>query len=432
MAENTKEKSRRSSLWLMSGSRPKASGKKGIFLRVILPLLLAFFVFCAGYFVGVKVGVHYKVPANIKNATTDQSSVDFSLFWQTWNKAVELYIGSTDSQEMVYGAISGMIAALGDPYSDFLKPSDNQKFSADLLGRFDGIGAELITQNGQIVIVAPLAESPAEKAGLKAKDIILEIDGASTLDMSLSEAVDKIRGQAGTEVKLKILRSGSDNPLEFTITRANIKIESVTYQTVNVSGLSAARQDKKIAILKVNQFGDDTIDLANKYAGQIVADKADGIILDLRNNPGGYLQTSVDFVSLFLDSGKIAVFEVDKSGKKTEYKTSGDPILKNYPLVVLINGGSASAAEIVAGAIKDSSRGKIIGEKSFGKGSVQALEPLSAGAALKITVAKWLTPNGTEINKIGIAADIVVALSAADQSAGKDPQLDRAKSEIVK
>lgn len=398
--------------------------KKGLFFKVILPLIVVFFVFVAGYFVGVKVGARYKVPVDIKNATTGQpGAVDFSLFWQTWNKVNESYIGSTDPQEMVYGAISGMVAALGDPYSDFLKPADNQKFSADLLGQFDGIGAELTTQNGQIIVVAPLSESPAEKAGLKAKDIILEIDGASTVDMSLSQAVDKIRGRAGTQVKLKVLRSGTDNPLEFTITRANIKVDSVIYQTTNVSG-------KKIAILKVNQFGDDTMALADKYAAQISADKVQGIILDLRNNPGGYLQTSVDFSGLFLDSGKTAVLEVDKNGKKTEYKTTGDPVLKNYSLIVLTNGGSASAAEIVTGAIKDNSRGKVVGEKTFGKGNVQALESLSGGAALKITIAKWLTPSGTEINKVGITPDIVI-VSPADTNAG-DPQLDKAKEEIIK
>ena len=392
----------------------------------ILSLLALFFVFYGGYYFGFRAGNSSAVPSYIKNAALDQpSEVDFSLFWQAWNKARELYIGSPDSQEMIYGAISGMVAALGDSYSAFLSPKDNEKFSQDLSGEFNGIGAELTLQNNQITVIAPLSGSPAEKAGIVAKDIILEIDGTSTADLSLDQAVDKIRGSAGTQVKLKILRQGAKDPLEFNITREVIKVSSVTYSLENVSG-------KKIAILKVSQFGDDTMNLADKFADQAVKDRAAGIILDLRNNPGGYLDSSVSFSSLFLPADTAIVLEIDKDGNRREYQSNHSPILKDFPLVVLVNGGSASAAEIVTGALKDNRRAKVIGEKTFGKGSVQALEPLSGGAALKITIAKWLTPSGAEINSKGIAPDIEVKLTDDDKSKSVDPQLDKAKAEIVK
>jgi len=397
---------------------------KKFILKLILSLAALLLVFYAGYGYGVRHELSGIPPAYINNSAEGKpGSVDFALFWQTWNKVRELYNGSSDPQEMVYGAASGMVAALGDPYSVFLKPSDNEALSADLSGQFEGIGAELTTQNGQIVVIAPLPGSPAEKAGIKAKDVILEVDGTSTANMSLNEVVAKIRGKAGTEVKLKIVHAGSDKPIDLTVVRQNIKVDSVTYQVVTISG-------KKVAILKVSQFGDDTIALANKFAAQIPKDGVSGIILDLRNNPGGYLDSSVTFSNLFIEKGKTVVSEVDKSGAKTVYTTQNVSPLANYPMVVLVNNGSASAAEIVTGAIKDNSRGETIGEKTFGKGSVQQLEPLSGGAALKVTIAKWLTPNGSEINKVGITPDVVVTLSDDDRSAGRDPQLDKAKSEL--
>ncbi|MCX6812041.1 MAG: S41 family peptidase [Candidatus Berkelbacteria bacterium] len=397
--------------------------RKKVFLKIIPAILLVFFLFGSGYFFGLKIGDSYQPPADIQNANSGKpSSVDFSLFWQAWNKVRQMYVGDSDPQKMVFGAISGMVAALGDPYTDFFDPTTNQQFSSDLSGQFEGIGAELIMKDGAITVVAPLSGSPAEKAGIKAKDIISEIDGTSTAEMTVDDAVGKIRGTAGTEVKLKIIRANETAPLDFTITRAKIQIDSVTYQQINVSG-------KKIGLLKVNQFGDDTQTLAEKYAKQIKSDDDTGVILDLRNNPGGYLDGAVSFANLFLTKGKVVVSEVDKNGQKQEYKTDTDPVLGNIPLVVLVNGGSASAAEIVTGAFKDFARAETIGEKTFGKGSVQAVEPLAGGAALKVTIAKWLTPLGTEINKIGITPDVVVPASTDNAS---DPQLDKAKLEITK
>ena len=243
--------------------------------------------------------------------------------------------------------------------------------------------------------------------------------------MTLDQAVNKIRGTAGTSVKLQVQHSGSSQPVEISVTREKIDVPSVTYKLINVN-------NKKIVIISISQFGDSTNSLLEKYANQAISDRATGIILDLRNNPGGYLDSSVFAAGIFLPNDKLVVSEVDKDGQKQEYKTSGNPILKDSPLVVLVNGGSASAAEILTGAVQDNKRGEIIGEQTFGKGSVQQLVSLPGGSSLKVTIANWLTPNGSEINKVGIKPDIIVPLSESDQSASKDPQLDRAKTEVVK
>ena len=393
---------------------------------MILSLTALFLVFISGYGFGVKIGASGTPPSYISNTAKDMpGALDFSLFWQTWNKVRELYVGESNPEDMLYGAISGMVAATGDPYTVFLKPSDNEKLSQDLSGQFEGIGAELTMQNQQIVVVTPLSGSPAEKIGIKAKDVIVEIDGNSSAEMSLDEAVNKIRGKAGSEVKLKIFRSSLNDFLELKVTRENIKVDSVTYTTAVVG-------EKKIAILKLNQFGDDTFELAKKYAGEINNAGVSGIILDLRNNPGGYLDTSIEISNIFLEKGKAVVIEIDKKGEKKEYKTESDPLVKNIPLIVLVNNGSASAAEIITGALRDNKRALTIGEKTFGKGSVQVVEPLANNAAIKVTIAKWLTPNGEEINRKGIAPDIEIKKTAEDEEKGSDPQMDRAKSEILK
>ncbi|MDD3086782.1 MAG: S41 family peptidase [Patescibacteria group bacterium] len=397
----------------------KENKKVKIWVKIISAALLLFFVFIVGYVVGVREGKDFLPPDNIKNANNG-SEVDFSLFWQAWNKARELYIGQSVPQEMIYGAISGMVASLGDPYTVFLKPSDNEKLAADLSGEFEGIGAELTIKNDVIVVVSPLSGTPSEKAGLKAKDIIIKIDDESTEDMSLNQAVDKIRGEAGTTVKLTIIRTKIDEPVEISIVRENIEVPSVTLNTEIIEG-------KKIAILKIIQFGDDTVQLATKYAQEISNSDIDGIVLDLRNDPGGYLDSSVRISGLFIEKGSVAVIEIDKEGEKKEYKTDNEPILKDYQIVTLVNGGTASAAEIVAGALYDHGRTNIIGEKTFGKGSVQALEPLIFGSSLKVTIAKWLTPKGSEIDGVGIKPDFEIK----NENSDTDLQLEKAKGVLL-
>jgi len=393
-------------------------------LKIIFALGVLFLAFYSGYGYGSKYGRIKNAPSDIINADGSQESIDFGLFWQTWNKAKELYIGKSDSKEMFYGAISGMVASLGDPYTVFLRPQDNEDLASDLSGKFDGIGAELTDENGQIVVISPLSGSPAEQAGIKPKDVILEIDGQVTDKMAIDTAVKKIRGKAGTEVKLKIRHVNQQDAIEIKVVRASIKVDSVSYKLETISG-------KKIAVLKVSQFGDDTMALANKYVGEMKSAGAEGIIIDLRNNPGGYLDTSVSFSNLFLKKGAVVLKEVDKNGQITEYKANNETSVPNLPIVILVNNGSASAAEIVAGAMKDNHRAEIIGEKTFGKGSVQQLEPLTGGAALKVTIAKWLTPAGSEINQVGLSPDVTIGLTEQDKSQRTDAQLEKAKSEIV-
>jgi carboxyl-terminal processing protease len=248
----------------------------------------------------------------------------------------------------------------------------------------------------------------------------VKIDDESTEDMSLNQAVDKIRGQAGTSVKLTVIRSKIDEPIEISVLREKIEVPSVTLDIQNIQG-------RKIAILKIIQFGDDTVQLATKYAVDISNSDINGIILDLRNDPGGYLDSSIKISGLFIEKSSVAVIEVDKEGKKKEYKTDNEPILKNYQVVTLVNGGTASAAEIVAGALFDHSRTSIVGEKTFGKGSVQALEPLIFNSSLKVTIAKWLTPKGSEIDGVGIKPDIEIKNENSDD----DLQMEKAKSILL-
>lgn len=404
--------------------KKKMDQSKNRILIIILILIVGFLSFVSGNIAG-KAGLDVSGsilgPNNLANITNGkQSDVDFSVFWEAWNKLNKNYVGETDVQDLVYGSISGLFSATGDPYTEFLKPKDNERFKDDISGEFEGIGIEISSVNNLPTVVAPLPDSPAEKVGIKAKDIITEVDGISTLELAFSEVIDKIRGQKGTEVKLKISREGEKDLLNFSVVRGSIKVASVTSNTSN-------HQGKIISHIKIRQFGDDTESLFNTALNEAEKQKSSAIILDLRNNPGGYLETSVSMASNFLDGG-IVVTEIDKSGNKKDFKTNKKAKFKDVKLVVLVNGGSASASEIVAGALKDRGRAIIIGSKTFGKGSVQVLENLSDGSAVKITIAKWLTPNGNHIDKTGIDPDFTIE---DDETTEFDEVLDEAYNRAV-
>ncbi len=395
------------------------------FLVVFAIIIVSALTFIAGNISG-KAGLDVtKVLTKTANVTNISSGkpeeVDFSIFWEAWNKLNKDYASNLKPQDMVYGAITGLLESTGDPYTIFMKPEENKRFNDDISGEFDGIGLEISLVDNLPTVVAPLPDSPAEKAGLKAKDIILEVDGMLTSDLGFEETINKIRGEKDTTVKLKIVRSGNDKPLEISVVRDNIKVASVSSEIKESGG-------KKVFYIKIRQFGGDTEKLFNKELGQASEQKADSIILDLRNNPGGYLETAVNMASNFLDGG-VVVSEVDKSGKKKDFKTSKKGKFLDIKIIVLINNGSASASEILAGALKDRDRATIIGTKSFGKGSVQVLEDLSDGSAVKITIAKWLTPKGDHIDKIGITPDIEV--EDKDETEG-DETFDRALEELLK
>jgi carboxyl-terminal processing protease len=355
----------------------------------------------------------------VKSHEKKQSeNVDFSLFWEAWNLMNEKYVDKSklDQTKMIYGAISGMIKAVGDPFSGFMNPEETEAFSQDMGGTFDGIGVEIGMKNEILTVIAPLEGTPADRAGLKAGDKILKIGDELTTDMTIDQAVAKIRGSKGTEVTLTVLRNGDNNPKEIKIMRDTINVKSVKLETKN----------EGIAVVKISKFGDDTTSELAKVATQIISQKDKGIILDLRNNPGGYLESAIDVSSKFISQGKVIVSEESSDGSKKNYEARGGSILSGLPVVVLVNGGSASASEIAAGALRDDLDAPLVGKKTFGKGSVQELEKLSGGSSLRITIARWLTPNGDYIMEKGIDPTVDVDLTDDDYNNDRDPQMDKA------
>lgn len=347
-------------------------------------------------------------------------TADWNLLWDTIDKINEKYVDRpTDMVKVLYGAVGGAVAALEDPYSVFLPPQEASDFQEELKGSFEGIGAEIAIKNQRLTVVTPLDGSPAQKAGLRAGDHIIKIGGEESKDFNLQEAVMKIRGKAGTSVILTILRKGEDRTRDITIIRAKIEVKSVEMQVREVEG-------KKIAVLKMRRFGEDTSGEVSRMISELLVRNVTGLVLDLRNNPGGYLEAAVEVASYWVENGRPVVIQKFGDGSQQEYKAKGQPRLQAVPTVVLMNGGSASASEIVAGALRDYGLAKLLGEKSFGKGSVQELLELRGGAELKLTIAKWLTPNGHDLNKEGLDPDIKVELTDEDFQADRDPQMDRA------
>lgn len=355
-----------------------------------------------------------------ENRTATQ--LDFNEFWTVWQTIRERYVRQPiDEKAMFYGAMEGVVASLGDPHSVFLEPKAAEEFTKELSGKFEGIGAEIGIKKNQLLIIAPLPDSPAEKAGLLAGDEILAIDGQDASGLTLDAAVGRIRGDKGTVVKLHIGRKGKDKPLVFEIVRDTIAIRSVRLERTK------SPKGKRLAILKVTHFNGDTVNRFLEAVGQAQSEETDGIILDLRNNPGGFLDAAVRMPGEWVP-GEIVVSERYSDGSKEEHRSSGRGRLKDLPTVVLVNGGSASASEIVAGALQDYGKAKLIGTQTFGKGSVQDLIDLKYGASLKLTIAEWLTPKGNNINENGIAPDYVVERTEEDYENDRDPQLDAAKA----
>lgn len=348
--------------------------------------------------------------------------IDFKLFWKVWDTLKENYVdkANLNDKKMFYGALKGMVAAIGDPYTVFMDPKIAEDFSNDLAGTFEGIGAEIGLKDEIITIIAPLPDMPAEKAGLKSGDKILAIDGAPTTGLSVDEAVSKIRGPKDTNVVLSIYREGFDQVKDFTITRNKIVVKSIR-TSIN---------ENKIFTIQITNFNDDTEKLFNEAVNKAVEANPKGIILDLRNNPGGYLDTSIEVASEWVEEGVI-VTEKYSEDKKIEHLARGRARLKGIKTVVLVNQGSASASEIVSGALQDYKLAALIGMKTFGKGSVQTLTNLDDGSSIKITVAKWLTPNGNSINDNGIMPDYQVDLSREDYESGKDPETEAANKYLL-
>jgi carboxyl-terminal processing protease len=312
------------------------------------------------------------------------------------------------------------VAGVGDPYTSFFDPETAEEFNQELAGTFEGIGAEIGLREGQIVVIAPLPGTPAERAGLLPWDRIVEIDGRSTSGLSVEAAVSAIRGKHGTTVTLMVVRSAGD-PLRVEIVRETITIESVESSLKAVTG--SPRAD--IAYLKINHFNDDTASDFATAVQEVLGQHPRGVILDLRSNPGGLLETAVAVASYWVDDGPV-VIQQQSGGRRTEEPAKGTALLKGLPTIVLVNGGSASASEIVAGSLQDYGLATVVGETTFGKGSVQELRDLADGSAVKITMARWLTPKGRAIEGVGIEPDVAVAVDRQELREGEDPELDRA------
>ncbi len=418
-------------------------------IRLVTAFLIVFFV---GYFVGlqkVRWDWHnYKPNITIVNKEPPSSAslVDFGLFWNVWDKLTTNYYQpkAVDPQKLLYGAISGMVASVGDPYTMFLPPQQQSSFQQQMAGQFTGIGAELGLKDNKIIVISPLTGSPAMKDGVKAGDTIVAVDGKSTDGWSLTQAVDKIRGPKGTKVTLSILHQNEKSPTNIVITRDVITVKSVDgwvqkvkdVQGVNLQKSSLANES--VMYLRLSQFGDSTDSdwqhLVSSLDKQVKNGTVKGIILDLRNNPGGYLTDATFIAGEFLPVGTPVVMEEGASGEKTTLSvTRKGMLVNNIPMVVLINRGSASAAEILSGALRDNNRAKLVGDRSFGKGIVQEALDLGNGAAMHVTVAKWLTPNGTWVGNgvdgKGLTPDVSVSLDPKDPA--HDIQLEKAIETVL-
>jgi len=395
--------------------------KRGLFLFCLTVIILASF---AGGFYFRQSQIPIAPPEDIINADLGQpEGFDFSLFWEAWQVLEEKFVDPEriDYQQMIYGAISGLTSSLKDPYTVFMPPEDAKIFKEDVSGEFQGVGMEIDVRKGELIVVAPLEGTPAQRAGLRSGDKIVMVGEVYTRELTVDEAVKLIRGPKGTEVVLTIFREGWSQTKEFKIIRDVIEIPSLKWEI----------KDGDIAYIKLYHFS-ETGRLAFHHAAiEILNTPCQKIILDLRNNPGGYLQVAQDIAGWFLERGQIVTVE-DFGGKQEnkEYLARGSSQLLSYPLVVLINQGSASGSEILAGALRDNRGILLIGATSFGKGSVQTLEELKEGS-IKVTVAKWLTPHGDLIEGEGLTPDVEVELTEEDYNEDRDPQLNKA-IELIK
>jgi len=390
-------------------------------------LIIAVIALAAG-FAGGFYYRDYRTPEpglnNLINKDARQpDGVDFSFFWNVWELLHDRYVDrdKLNTQELVYGAINGLVNAAGDPYTVFLKPKESEEFAQQINGSFGGIGIEIGLRKNILTVIAPIKDTPAARAGLLAGDKILKIGDKSTESMKVEEAVSLIRGPKGTKVTLTITRDGLEKTKEVTMIRDTIKIPAVDWKIL----------DENTAYIEMFVFNKNVDEEFKKAAEEIVKSKVNKIILDLRNNPGGLLDSAVNIAGYFLDANKVVTIEKFGDGKQNEFQTQPNGLLKNYPLIVLINKGSASASEILAGALKDNRGVLVVGETSFGKGSVQEVDELPKKASVKITVARWFTPKNVSINENGIKPDVEVKISEEDTQNEKDPQLDKAR-ELIK
>ncbi len=387
--------------------------------RKLSTLIAIALVFATGLFVGrylIPAGELGFSPLRFVSVEDGERKLTFPTFWEAWDTLHNNFIGELKDEDLFYGSVAGMVRAAGDPYTVFAPPSDTKQFEETIEGSFSGIGIEIGARGGVITVIAPLEGSPAYQAGVREGDAIVAVDGEPiTQDTTLDSIVQKIRGEKGTSVTLTIVHKGDTKTEDITIIRDTISIESVRMKI-----------EDSIAHLKITNFNGDTASGFTAAARQAQQSDVRGIVLDMRGNPGGFLQAAVDISSLFLEPGTLVVSERGKQSK--EYKAEGSALLKDTPVVVLVNEGSASASEIVAGALHDQRSAPIIGTKTFGKGSVQEFIKLNDGSSLRVTIAKWFTPSGRSIDEQGIEPTVAVEDNKETED---DEQLLQAKKELA-
>jgi carboxyl-terminal processing protease len=363
--------------------------EKTHYTRIILIILLIVTVASTGVLVG-------RWSLSAIGAEVDGYE-ELKVFTEALSLVRKNYVEDIKPKDLIYGAIKGMLASL-DPHSAFMTPEQYKEMQVDTKGEFGGIGIQIGMKDGMLTVIAPIEDTPAHKAGIKAGDKIIKINNVFTKDMDLHDAVTKMRGAPSTNVKITILREGWKETKDFVIAREIIKIKSVKSKVI----------EEGIGYIKINQFQEQTSSDLSDHMDKLLKENINALILDLRNNPGGLLNSAVDVSSQFLPSGKLVVFIKDRKGEKIEYRSKSEAPKDTIPMVVLVNQGSASASEIVAGALKDWNRGVIIGTQTFGKGSVQSVIPLTDNSALRLTTARYYTPKGISIQTTGITPDIVV------------------------
>ena len=378
------------------------------FLTIVIVAIVSFVA-------GARSDALFANVASVFGVRTSNKTIDLSSVQKTYQELIANYDGKLDTQKLIYGANRGLVEAAGDPHTAYMDPDETKEFDKSLSGQIGGgIGAEIGLRNNKPTIIKPLENSPAQKAGIKAGESIVKVNDEASSDWSVEKVVSKIRGEVGTSVKLTLL-SGAQTR-EVSVVRQNI-----------VSPAVESEIDGEIGILKVNRFGDDTVSLSRKYASEFVDKGVKKVILDLRNNPGGTVGAAQGLLGIWLDN-QVAMTERRGSEIVKTLRTTGTPILGNMKTVVLINGNSASASEITAGALREYGKATLVGQKSYGKGSVQIVLGLPGGSQMKVTEARWYTPKGKNIDKTGIEPDVKVDLSSDDVNNNVDPQMDKAKS----
>jgi carboxyl-terminal processing protease len=394
-------------------------------------LAVVVLAFVAGIYTGVAQKITQAAATGTQSITISLSpdaqptGVDFKQLWAAWNLLDRNFVQTHSSttlptnQERIYGAIAGLTESFGDPYTTFFPPAEAEIFKQDIEGEFGGVGMELGNKDERIVVVAPLKDSPAEKAGVRAGDVLVGIDATSTQFLKVDDAVKLIRGKVGTSVKLTFLRDGTKDPVVVTIVRDVIRIPLIKNY----------KRDDGIYVIELYSFSANSADLFRTALREYFLSGSNKLLFDLRGNPGGYLEAAVQMASFFLPQGDIIVTE-DYKGKQDNvyHRSLGYNVFQGRPLkmAILVDQGSASASEILSGALQQHNVAKLVGTRTFGKGSVQQLMDIGGGAQLKITVARWLTPNGSSISDGGLKPDIEATRTIEDYNAGKDPQKDAA------